>query len=112
MGQVLPPSPPPPGWGHRGSTPPPVPAGYHRLFPPLLLLRCGDVEPHLGPMRVAMASVISLLLHWHTVAEWRTDVRAPSWGGGGGSTSTSTTRSGTAVRRGVPLDPLGGPRGP
>ena len=35
----------------------------------LLLLRCGDIEPHPGPMRVALANVTSLRMHWHTVAD-------------------------------------------
>ena len=42
--------------------------------PPSLLLRCGDAEPHPGPLRVAHTNVTSLRLHWHTVAEWRMDV--------------------------------------
>ena len=41
---------------------------------PLPLLRCGDVHPHLGPLRVAQANVTSLRMHWHTVAEWQVDV--------------------------------------
>ena len=63
--------PPPTGSGSRAGTPPP-PRCW--AFPPLLLLRCGDVKPHPGPMRVALANVTSLRLHWHTVADWRADV--------------------------------------
>ena len=42
-----------------------------------LLLRCGDVHPHPGPLRVAHANVTSLRLQRHTVAEWRVDVVLP-----------------------------------
>ena len=70
-GAVIAPSPPP-----RPETPglptPPPPRCW--AFPPVLLLRCGDVEPHPGPMRVALPNVTSLRLHWHTVADWRADV--------------------------------------
>ena len=65
---------PPPPWGDCGSAPPSVSMGCRRDPPPLLLLRCGDVEPHPVPLRVAQANVTSLRLHWHTVAEWRVDV--------------------------------------
>ena len=68
------PLPPPPAGATGAPLSPLVPVGYRRVFPPLLLLRCGDMEPHPGPMRVAQANVTSLRLHWHTVAEWRADV--------------------------------------
>ena len=61
---------PPTGSGPRAGTPPPPVLG----LPPLLLLRCGDVEPQPGPKRVPLANVTSLRLHWHTVADWRADV--------------------------------------
>ena len=38
--------------------------------PPPPLLRCVDVHPYPGPLRVAQANVTSLRMHWHTVAEW------------------------------------------
>ena len=41
---------------------------------PLLVLCCGEVHPHPGPLRVAQANVRALCLHWHTVAESRVDV--------------------------------------
>ena len=63
-------SPPPPVWGSRGGKSPP----QCSPFPPLLLLRCGDIEPHPGRMRFALANATSLRLHWHTVANWRADV--------------------------------------
>ena len=48
-------------------------------------MRCGDVHPHPGPLRVAHANVSSLRLHWHTVAEWRVDVVLPlPWSLAGG----------------------------
>ena len=62
--------PPPPGRGRRSGPPPP----QCRACPPLLLLRCGDIEPHPGPMRVELANVTSLRVHWDTVADWRPDV--------------------------------------
>ena len=71
-GWVLPLSPPPLGRGRRSCTPPAPPRCW--VFPPLLLLRCGDVEPRPGPMRVALANVTSLRLRWHTVADWRVDI--------------------------------------
>ena len=62
---------PPPGRGRRNGSHPPPPQCW--ASPPLLLLRCGDIEPHPGPMRVVLASVTSLRLHWHTVGDWRAD---------------------------------------
>ena len=72
VGWVLPPR-PPPRWGRRGSAPSHASVGCRRDSP-LLLLRCGDVQPHPRPMLVAQANVTSLRLHWHTVAEWHADV--------------------------------------
>ena len=66
MRWVLPPSPP------AGATVVAPPRCWVLL--PLLLLRYGDVEPHPGPMRVALADVTSLRLHWHTVTNWRVHV--------------------------------------
>ena len=74
-GRGSPPHPPPAPPPHRGKpgTPPPPPSAA-RTFPPLLVLRCEDIEPHPGPMRVALRNVTSLRLHWHAAADWRADV--------------------------------------
>ena len=57
-------------------SPPPLPerVGSEPPPPPFLLLRRGDVHPHPRPLRVAHANVMSLRMHWHTVAEWQADV--------------------------------------
>ena len=60
MGGGCCPSPPPPSAGDAGAASPPPPRCW--AFPPLLLLRCGDVEPHSGPRRIALANVTSLRL--------------------------------------------------
>ena len=65
VGWVLPPPTPPVGATEAA---PPPPRCWVLLLP-LLLLRCGDVEPHPGPMRMALANVTSLRLHWHMVAD-------------------------------------------
>ena len=70
---MLPPRPPPP-LGPPRPRPSPRLGGVPTGPPPLLLLRCGDVEPHPGPMRVVQANVTSLRLHWHTVTEWHADM--------------------------------------
>ena len=56
-GWVLPLFPPPPSAWAAGDARPLPPRC--RVSPPLLLLRCGDVEPHPGPMRVALVNVMS-----------------------------------------------------
>ena len=54
--------------------PPPMREWGRNRPPPFLLMRCGDVHPHPGSLRVAHANVTSLHMHWHTVAEWLVDV--------------------------------------
>ena len=38
------------------------------------LVRCGDVHPHPGPLRVAVSNVTALRPHCHTVFAWEADV--------------------------------------
>ena len=130
----------PPPLGYRGSAPPPRPGGVPPgLPPPLVLLRCGNVEPHPGPMRVAQANVTSLRLHWHTVVRGRGVVlgdpsnggcatsnahlgralkvasflggRPWSPGGGGGHLRCASRGGGILVRLGIPARQILPPKG-
>ena len=70
----IPPPPPPPAGAAVAQPLPPRLMGWRWDLPLLPLLRCGDVHPHPGPLRVAQANLTSLRMHWHTVAEWLVDV--------------------------------------
>ena len=83
---------------------PPPPPGAGSSLP--LLLRCEDVKPHLGPMRVAM--VASAVAHGCRLAGGRcADLRDPAHGGGTASDARPGRGLGLASLLGGALEILG-----